>query len=77
MPDALNKCEVFLENLKDAGCDERLMESCMELMKNEKMIEIKKMLSNYKDEMMKDIRIRQKEVDCLDYLIYSLEKNQI
>lgn len=76
MPDALNKCEVFLQNLKDAGCDETFIKTCMELIEEEKIIEIKKMLSNHKNEMMQDIRKRQKEMDCLDYLIYSLEKNK-
>ena len=77
MPDALNKEELLLQNLKDAGCDEKLIKICVDFIQEEKTEELKKILSSHKNKMMKDIRTKQKEVDCLDYLLYSLEKKQI
>lgn len=77
MPDALNKGELLLQNLKDAGCDDYIIKICMELIQEEKIVEIKKILSNHKIKTMKAIHAKQKEVDCLDYLFYSLEKNRI
>lgn len=76
MPDALDKREVLIQNLKDAGCDSEQISICLNYSQSGKVPEMKKLLGMHKNHLMKEVHTRQKEVDCLDYLLYSLEQEE-
>lgn len=76
MPDALDKKEVLIQNLKDAGCDAEQINTCINYSQSGKVHEMKNLLGKHKNHLMKEVHARQREVDCLDYLLYSLEKEQ-
>lgn len=61
-------------NLKDAGCDpdtaERYVNSDSEKEK-------KRILDNHRKLLLDNLHKYQKQIDCLDYLIYSERKNSV
>lgn len=67
---------LLIQNLEDAGCDKELTQKCLGLAKNENLSELLKILSAYKQQLLSVVHVKQKEVDCLDYLIYSIKKNE-
>lgn len=77
MPDALNKKEMIHQCLIDSGCGENEIQICMSLLQQGEIQKLRDQLSAYKKCLMNEIHKKQKEVDCVDYLIHSLGKEQI
>ncbi|MCC8160235.1 MAG: hypothetical protein LIO53_02780 [Oscillospiraceae bacterium] len=66
--------EKIRQNLIDAGCDRDTISDFLKFGKNEinqKMI----LLYNHRKKLLEDFHSLQKEIDCLDYLIYQTEKS--
>lgn len=76
MPDAMDKKELLLQNLRDAGCNEAQVQSCMLQMQNWRTRDLLPFLVKHKNDLMREIHSRQKEVDCVDYLLYQIETNE-
>ena len=67
--------EKILQNLIDAGCDEKTIkqyELCSE--KNSKSTF--GILAKHRENLLSIIHITQKQLDCLDYLTYQLKNNK-
>lgn len=65
------------QNLIDAGCSRQTAERCMALIQERDMPELFKQLSKHRKHLLDQIHAHQKEIDCLDYLIYTLKgKNE-
>lgn len=64
---------ILLQNLKDAGCDDKTIQSCMILFQKNDMAEVKRLLSRHKRKLLEAVHIYQKEIDCLDYLMFQME----
>lgn len=62
------------QNLIDAGCSRQEIQQCMTLVHEKNMSELLWQLSEHKKHLLNQVHIHQKEIDCLDYLIYSLKK---
>lgn len=68
--------EEIIRNLKDAGCDAETIENymkccdCGEVQKKEKLLE------KHRKSLLEDLHQCQKEIDCLDYLIYREKKEE-
>lgn len=75
MAHALNEQEMLLQNLKDSGCDQQTIESCLILFQQRNTSEMKILLAKHKQKLLETVHIHQKEIDCLDYLVFRL--NQI
>lgn len=66
--------EAVIRNLMDAGCDQKTIDlffkehECGNL-KNEL-----KVLENYRKSLLDSLHEKQRQIDCLDYLIYKLRK---
>ncbi len=69
--------EAVIQNLKDAGCNEDTIDRFMECMKNGASKEQLRILSQHRRELLDKIHIEQKRIDCLDYLVYQIERNKI
>lgn len=73
MPHAFDNKGILLQNLKDAGCDEKTIQNCMILFQENDAAGMVRILSCQKRRMLETVHIWQKEIDCLDYLMFRLE----
>lgn len=74
MAEASDQTGIFYQNLEDAGCDKQTKEKCMALFQSGNLRGILPLLSNYRKDLLSTVRSGQKQIDCLDYLIYKLQK---
>ncbi len=77
MPEATDKREILLQNLKDAGCDKETIRQCMILAESGQIAELTRKLAAHKQRLLDVVHANQKEIDCLDFLVYSLQKKTI
>lgn len=63
----------IIENLKDAGCDDSVIEQFLKLGKEQKKQEQLRLLSGHRNTLLNTVHQNQKCIDCLDYLIYILK----
>lgn len=76
MAEASDRRGLLLQNLKDAGCDEETISKCMTLATENDRKELLRLLSGHKRDLLKTVHSRQKEIDCLDYLVFILKQNE-
>ena len=74
MPEASDAQAILRENLKDAGCDQDMICRCEVLAQGEKKAELMRALSLHRKALLDAVHENQRRIDCLDYLIYQLEK---
>lgn len=77
MAHATNEQEMLLQNLKDARCDQQTIESCLALFQQKNTSEMKRLLAKHKRQLLETVHIHQKEIDCLDYLVFRLDQSRI
>ena len=71
-----NKKESLIENLRDAGCDKKLISEFFSLLEQNKFEKIYELLRKHRESLLKTIHKNQKEIDILDYLIVALKKEK-
>lgn len=76
MPNALDKKALFLQNLKDSGCNAELTDECMKHYKSGMFDEVLRELAAYRRAILLETREKQKQIDCLDFLINKIKKNE-
>lgn len=69
-----NSADAIIQNLKDAGCDGDTIAAFMKDLGDGRMKEGCKLLAVYRRSLLEDLHKKQKQIDCLDYLVYTLEK---
>ena len=69
-----NKKEYLIENLQDAGCNQKLTEEFFSLLEKDEFEKIYDLLRKHREMLLKTIHKNQKEIDILDYLIMRLKK---
>ena len=74
MTEASDSIGIVYQNLKDAGCSEKITEQCMGLVKTGNYSGLLPVLSEYRKALLDTVRLGQKQIDCLDYLIYKIQK---
>ena len=74
MPEASDRRAILRENLKDAGCDQTTICRCEVLAQGEKKGELMRVLSQHRRALLDTVHENQRRIDCLDYLIYQIEK---
>lgn len=70
----IHKC--IYQNLIDAGCDESITEKCMLLVKEGRIFDMLPILTKHRKCLIASVHKGQKQIDCLDYLFYSLKKQK-
>ena len=60
-------------NLIDAGCDEKFIEK-YDCCCDKKACE--KLLAQHRKELLGEIHAKEKNIDCLDYLVYTMNKQE-
>ena len=66
--------DAIIQNLRDAGCGEDMIAVFMGDLHAGKMTEGLKQLSAHRRTLLAHLHKEQKQIDCLDYLVYQLEK---
>ncbi|WP_294580916.1 hypothetical protein [uncultured Thomasclavelia sp.] len=74
MPEYRDKEGIFFQNLYDAGCNQTLIEKCINLYKNNDIQELLKVLFYHKKDLLISLHQKEDEIDCLDYLITSIKQ---
>lgn len=70
-----NLKEAIIQNLKDAGCNKKMIEEFLSLFSTNNKNEMLNLLAKYRRELLEKIHKNQKELDDLDYLIIELKNN--
>ena len=76
MPEASDAQAILRENLKDAGCDLDMICRCEVLAQGKKRAELMLILSQHRRTLLDAVHENERRIDCLDYLIYRMEKQE-
>lgn len=66
--------EHIVLNMKDAGCNEDTIQRFLLCYQADDIKGELKVLSNHRQALLDEVHKGQKEIDCLDYLVYQIEK---
>ena len=77
MSKASDTMEILHQNLIDAGCSKDLIETCMKFAKENRWNCILPLLSKQRINLLDSVHDGQKQIDCLDFLVYSIHKKHI
>ncbi len=64
------------QNLIDAGCDEQTTEQCMALVAEGRYSDLFPILAQYRRALLDTVHDGQKQIDCLDFLVYKIKNNK-
>lgn len=76
MAEASDARELFRQNLIDAGCGQEVVARCMELREQQNTAQLMRELAWHRKSLLDTVHTGQKQIDCLDYLIYQMQKTQ-
>lgn len=65
----MDKDEI-IQNLKDAGCEQSLIDEFLKLEKSAQL----GLLAKHKSSLLEELHKNQKQIDCLDYLVFNLKQ---
>ena len=66
----------LLDNLEDAGCDAQFAERFLALEQSGQYREQLRLLSGHRQQLLDCLHREERRIDCLDYLVYQLEKRR-
>lgn len=69
-----NNEDAIVQNLIDAGCGSETVAAIMEDFRAEKISEGLKLLAAHRRLLLDNLHKEQKQIDCLDYLVYKMKK---
>ena len=65
-----------LQNQKDAGCTDEMVEKFMALQDSDDEEQQIQLLSGHRKHLLEKLHREEKQIDCLDYLLYQMQKNK-
>lgn len=71
-----NSDDAVIQNLKDAGCDTDTITAFIDNLKDDRTEEGMRLLASYRRSVLEKLHREQKKLDCLDYLVYKIEKEK-
>ena len=74
MAEATDVYGILYQNLVDAGCSENGIASCMNYAKMDEWKNLLSVLTQHKKTLLERMHTSEKQIDCLDFLIYRLNK---
>lgn len=66
--------EAIIENLKDAGCNQETIDCCFACLDSGQKKELLKRLEKHRKGLLDQVHKGQKQIDCLDYLVFQIER---
>lgn len=70
----VNNENAIVQNLIDAGCGQDFIAEFMEGFRKENLAEELKLLAAHRRSLLDSLHEEQKRIDCLDYLVYKMKK---
>lgn len=67
--------ENFKKNLIDAGCETHMIYECLDCYEKKDKEKQLRLLMLYRKHLLEKIHQNQKQMECLDYLIYNMRKD--
>lgn len=68
--------DAIIQNLKDAGCNHDIINAFIEDLKEGSIDDGMRLLAAHRRLLLEELHREQKQIDCLDYLIYKMEKTK-
>lgn len=66
--------EEIIQNLKDAGCNEDVIQSFMDKLQSGKYLQGIQLLQKHRCGLLDNLHKEQSQIDCLDYLLFMIKK---
>ena len=66
----------LIQNLEDAGCSHKVVEEFLSCGGEKKAQDQLKVLSNHRKKLLDNVHKCEKQIGCLDYLVYKLQKDK-
>lgn len=77
MAEASDIVGMIYHNLIDAGCDKQTAEKCMSIVRRGNYPEMLPILSQHRMALLGALHAGQKQIDCLDYLIFKIQNKSV
>lgn len=74
MTNYMKDTAMVVQNLKDAGCDGDTVKQFIALAETGEKQGQFKLLEKHRSELLDKVHKSEKQIDCLDYLIYQMRK---
>ncbi len=71
----MDEWQTLIQNLADAGCDAALTQQFLSLIKEGRTAEGLALLAQHRKRLLDCCHAEEKKIDCLDYLVYQMEKS--
>lgn len=68
--------EDVIQNLKDAGCDQKTIERFMKCMDRNDLSGQLRLMEEHRKKILERVHEEEKQIDCLDYLVYQIDRNR-
>ncbi len=69
--------EAVIQNLKDAGCNQVMIEQFLGYVKEGQTDEQLRLLIGQRKTLLERVHVEERKIDCLDYLVYQIRKNAV
>lgn len=66
--------ESIAQNLKDAGCDKEVIDAFMHDLQEGNKAKATQLIQKHRCSLLADLHKDQKRIDCLDYLIFMIQR---
>ncbi len=66
----------LLRNLRDAGCEEAMIQKYLQLQEEGNRREQFRLLAQHRNSLLDQVHDSQNRIDCLDYLVYTMKKEE-
>lgn len=70
----MDEKQALIQNLIDAGCDTALTEQFVSMVEQGRKKESLALLAKHRKNLLEHCHVAEKKIDCLDYLVYQMEK---
>lgn len=68
--------QAVIQNLQDAGCTQKMVQHIMTQLEEDDFEELSKLLEQHRSCLLNLIHDKEKQIDCLDYLVYQIKRNK-
>ena len=76
MTEASDMLGMLYQNLIDAGCNQDMSQQCIVLIKENKTTDLMRLLSCHRAALLDTVHENQKKIDCLDFLLFQINKGK-
>lgn len=77
MAEASDTTGILIQNLRDAGCNEQTIQECVTLVGKKQEEQLLRLLAHHKGTLLDTVHKNQKQIDCLDFLVYQIKHGNV